>query len=242
MVKYKILSTKKLESLLVKQAKQNDIDITEGEFFFVKIIFSEEKLKNILELASIGKRDIVFTSVNAVHAFNQYMHEGNAYSIINWKIFCLSGKTREAVINAGYLENNIIDVAKDASSLAKKIIDHKIEEIIFFAGNKRRDELPSLLNQAGIKVHEVILYETVEAPKIITGNFDAILFFSPSAVKSFFSVNEIKRNTVCFAVGQTTADCISGFTSNKIITSEFPSQEMMLSSVNSYLQEINCNK
>lgn len=242
MMKYKILSTKKLEPSLIKQAKQNNIDITEQEFISIKTIFSEKVLKQILELAASGKREIIFTSANAVHAFDHYMRAGNAHSIINWKIFCLAGRTKEAVINAGYLENNIVATTKNASSLAKKVIEHKIEEIIFFTGNKRRNELPSLLKEAGIKIHEFVIYETTEVPKIALDDFNAILFFSPSAVKSFFSVNEIKSNTVCFAVGQTTADCISGFTSNKIITSEFPSQEMMLSSVNSYLQEINCNK
>ena len=80
-------------------------------------------------------------------------------------------------------------------------------------------------------VHEIIVYETVETPVTAIENIDGILFFSPSAVNSFFSVNQLNANTVCFAIGNTTAEAIAGFTGNKIITSEYTSQEMMLASL-----------
>jgi uroporphyrinogen-III synthase len=59
-------------------------------------------------------------------------------------------------------------------------------------------------------------------------------------VQSFFSVNHLKKSTVCFAIGKTTAESIADFTGNKIITSESPSQEMMIASVQNYFQNINC--
>jgi uroporphyrinogen-III synthase len=240
-MKYKVLSTKKLEPSLVEQAKQNDIEIIEQEFISVKPIFIEDKQKQIIELAKSGIQNIIFTSSNAMTAFEKYLQAGDTSNLVNWKIFCLSGKTKEAILNSSHLGNsNIIGEAENASALAKKIIEQKIEEVIFFCGDKRIYELPSLLQQAGIKVHEVIVYKTVETPKVAACDIDAILFFSPSAVQSFFSVNQLKKNTVCFAIGQTTADSITDFTGNKIITSEFPSQEMMIASVNFYFQNINC--
>lgn len=239
-MKYKVLSTKKLDPSIIEYAKQNNIDIIEQEFISIKPIFTEDKQKQIIELTKSGIQHIVFTSSNAVTAFEKYLQAGDTFDLVNWKAFCLSGKTKEAILNSSYLGINIIGEAENAPELAKKIIEQKIEEIIFFCGDKRRDELPSLLQQAGTKVHEIIVYKTVETPIVAANDFDAILFFSPSSVKSFFSVNQIKRNTICFAIGQTTADSIADFTDNKIITSEFPSQEMIISSVNFYFQNINC--
>jgi uroporphyrinogen-III synthase len=239
-MKYKVLTTKKLDPSLIEQAKQNGIDIVEQEFISVKPILSHEILNQIIELAKSGLLNIVFTSSNAVTAFENYLHVGDTFYLFDWKIFCLSGKTKESVINSPHIGKNIIDEAQNAFELSKKIIEHKVEEVIFPCGNKRREELPSILKNASVKVHEIVIYETIETPTVTTDDMDAILFFSPSAVKSFFSVNQLKKNTICFAIGETTAKSIADFTDNKITTSEFPSQEIMMSSVNLYFQNINC--
>jgi uroporphyrinogen-III synthase len=237
-MKYKILSTKKLESSLIDQAKKNAIEITEQEFISIQPVFSEEKLKQLRELINSGVQYFVFTSSNAVTVLKTVLQNNNLTN--NGRIFCLSGKTKGTIVGYGFHEKNIIGVAENASALARKIIDQKISEVIFFCGNQRRDELPEILKNTGTKVHEIVVYETIETPTVITDNFDAILFFSPSAVKSFFSVNQLKKDIICFSIGQTTADSIATFTVNKIITSEFPSQEMMVASVQNYFQNINC--
>lgn len=240
MAKHKVLSTKKLEPSLVEQAKENDIEIIEQEFISIKSIRDQAILDKIVSLTNDQIFNIALTSANAVDALNSYMHVGDTYYVFKWKIFCLSGKTKEAVLNARLLEKNIVGEATNARGLAKEIISQGVKEIIFFCGNKRRDELPSILKEAGIKVHEVVIYETVETPEISIADSDAVLFFSPSAVQSFFSVNTLKKDTVCFAIGQTTADSIADFIDNKIIVSEAPSQEMMLASVKFYFQNMNC--
>ena len=240
MAKHKVLSTKKLEPSLITRAKENDIEIIEQEFISVKPIWSEEKFKEILGLAEAGITNIVFTSANAVTAVDSYMHVGDTYYVVDWKIFCLSGRTQQAIINARFLAKDIIATAEYGKDLAQKIIEAGIEEIVFFSGNKRRDELPTILKKAGIKVHEVIVYETVETPAVATNEIDAILFFSPSAVQSFFSVNQLNDNTVCFAIGETTADSVKDFTDNKIIIPESPGQEMMIASINFYFKNKAC--
>ncbi|HVT86512.1 MAG TPA: uroporphyrinogen-III synthase [Chitinophagaceae bacterium] len=238
MMKYKILSTKKLESSLIDRVKQNDMEIIEQEFISIQPVFSQEKIKQLTELINSGVQHFVFTSANAAIVLKPVLQNNKLTN--NCKIFCLAGKTKETIVDSGFPEKNILIIADNASTLAKKIVEEKIKEVIFFCGNQRRDELPEILKNDGIKVHEVIVYETIETPATIMDEFDAILFFSPSAVKSFFSVNQLRKNTICFAIGQTTADCIADFTDNRIITSEFPSQEMMITSVQNYFQNINC--
>src|SRR5258706_1301228 len=177
MANYKILSTKKLLPSLVEEAKQNNIEIDEQEFITVKPIWKEEKLNEIIELAKAGKEYIVFTSSHAVNAVDKYFHESDVFYSTDWKIFCLSGQTKDAVLNASLLKNDIIDAADNAGELAKKILEHNVKEIIFFCGNKRRAELRMILNEAGVIVNEVIVYETIETPVFATDGFDGILFF-----------------------------------------------------------------
>ncbi len=173
---------------------------------------------------------VAFTSANAVETVHHYLQKNNAGQPLNWNVFCISGRTKDAV-SAFIHPASIIATAEYGKDLAQKIIASGVKEIVFFCGNKRREDLPVMLKNAGITVHEIIVYETVETPVTAIENMDGILFFSPSAVNSFFSANQLNANTVCFAIGHTTADAIAGFTGNTIITSEYTSQEMMLASL-----------
>lgn len=238
--KHKVLSTKKLEPSLVEKAKEKGIEIIEQEFILIRPIRNEETFRKITGFAEDKKLIIALTSANAVGVLDSYMHVGDTFYVIDWKIFCLSGKTKEAVLSARLLGKNIIGEATNATALAKQIIQHGVQEIVFFCGNRRRDTLPTILEEAGIIVHEVVVYETLETPQVSTAGIDGILFFSPSAVQSFFSVNQLKKDTVCFAIGLTTADSIADFTDNRIIVSEVPSQEMLLGSVQFYFQNSGC--
>ena len=240
MAKYKVLSTKKLLPILIEKANQNNIQIIEKEFISVQPVITKEKIKEVVDLAKSGKEYIAFTSANAVTPFDKYLHQHDTVHVVGWKIFCLEGKTKEAVLNSLLPKKNIISTAENAKALSQKIIDHGVKEIIFFCGNKRRNDLPDILKDAGITVHEVVVYETVEIPTVAAEGFNGILFFSPSAVNSFFSVNKLNSKTVCFAIGETTGNTIAGFADNKIIIIETPGQEMMMAAVNSYFQKTNC--
>jgi uroporphyrinogen-III synthase len=58
--------------------------------------------------------------------------------------------------------------------------------------------------------------------------YNGILFFSPSAVHSFFKKNKANPDTVFFAIGETTANAISVYTNNKIITGNTPAKGELL--------------
>jgi len=236
MAKHKVLSTKKLEPSLIEQAKQNDIEIIEQEAIKINCTLSNEKWQEVSNLSK--KEYVVFTSSNAVLALKKYLHEYVDSFEIKWKIFSLSGKTKEVLEENAGTFGTIIDTAEDSKNLAEKIVNTKIREVIFFCGNKRREELPGILKKAGVQVYEVIVYETVETPVVATDDMDAILFFSPSAVQSFFSVNQLKNNTVCFAIGQTTANSIASLTNNKIFISKMPNQQVLLQEVINYFKSM----
>ncbi len=131
--------------------------------------------------------------MNAVEAVGKYVAEKN-----NWKIFCIGNTTRKLVKEI-FGEKNIAGTADNASALADSIIESaSIKNIVFFSGNQRRDELPEKLKKNHIKVEEIVVYKTIETPELLTKSYDAILFFSPSAVQSFFSKNTISDSTPNF--------------------------------------------
>lgn len=237
MVKHKVLSTKKLEPSLIELAKENGIEIIEQEFISINPIRNQETYDRIVEFVNDKTQNIVLTSANAVDVLNSYMHFSDTYLVADWNIFCLSGKTKEAVLNALLLRKNIVGEASDATELANKIIAKGVKEIIFFCSNKRREELPATLNKANIKVHEVILYETSEKPVDVDKDFDAVLFFSPSGVQSFFSANELNEDSICFAIGRTTATSVATFTQNSIVKSTTPDPKKMVEELIKYFKQ-----
>ncbi len=196
--KYIILSTKKLQASVVEQAKKNNIEITEHGFISVKPLWSAETRNKIEQWLTSDIQFTVFTSANAAEIAIFYWREIGKYCDKKLSIFCLSGKT-ESLISS--FIGNIIDSADNATELANRIIEKDVKEITFFCGTKRRDELPDILKNTGVIVHEIITYETTATPISAGVSYDGILFFSPSAVDSFFSLNQIDKNVVCFAIG-----------------------------------------
>ena len=242
MAKYKVLSTKKLEPSLVAKAKENNIEIIEQEFIAVRPIVSKGKRDEIMAwLMNSNIHHVAFTSVNAVEAVKNYWHDGTLPTIPNFNVFCISGRTKSAL--QSLISPEMITATADyGKELAREIIEHGVKEIVFFCGNRRRDELPALLSDAGIKVHEVVVYETTEIPAAITDEVCGILFFSPSAVQSFFSANQPKKDVVCFAVGTTTAAALQDCTDNRVVVSEATSQDSMLAAVRFYFENSNCQE
>jgi uroporphyrinogen-III synthase len=234
MKKYKVLSTKKLDPSLIEQANENDIEIIEQEMISVTPVVSEDTMKQVLYWADQTGVHAVFTSVNAVNAVQNYLQQVNV-SKLAWKVFCISGRTK-AALQTLVDEEQIVATAAYGNDLAERIIEQQVKEVVFFCGNKRRQELPSMLQSAGVIVNEIMVYETSLTPSVVENDFDAILFFSPTAVESFFSANVPKENTVCFAIGTTTSGSLAEFTSNKIEVSEDTSQESMLASVLSHFK------
>lgn len=223
--KIHILSTRPAGGALISEAAQNDIIIDEISFINTQEIISDKIEKKIKELL-YQNITAVFTSMNAVDAVGKYISAKTS-----WKIFCTGNTTKKSVQKI-FGEENISGTADSAIYLAEKIIDNSsIKKIVFFCGDQRRDELPDKLKENGIEVEELVVYKTIETPKILTKQYDGILFFSPSAVKSFFSKNFITQNMQVFAIGTTTANAIKLFTHQPVIIAEIPGKENLINLV-----------
>lgn len=230
--KLKILSTKKLNQEAIDKASLNDIEIDELPFITTEPI-KDGKLKSTLRGFLQQNITAVFTSKNAALAFDQIVNIE-----LPWKIFCLGQATKKVAVKIFGAERiaGEADNAEDLSNIILK--DEEIKKVHFFCGNQRRDELPNKLKEEGREVEEVIVYETIETPqKMSRKQYDGILFFSPSAVKSYFSLNNLNEEIQVFAVGKTTGDSILQDGKREIIISEKPGQENLIDAVIAHFSE-----
>ena len=224
--KLKILSTKKLQQETIDKASLNDIEIDELPFITTEPINSDE-LKT--QLKSFLQQNItaVFTSKNAVKAFEQIVNRE-----VPWKIFCIGQSTKKSVIKV-FGEEKISGIANNAEELGDIILqDEEIRKIVFFCGKQKREELPNKLKAERKEVEEIVVYVTQETPqKISRKHYEGILFFSPSAVNSYFSLNKINEEIQIFAIGNTTAEAIRKQTNKEVNVAEIPTEENMITQI-----------
>jgi uroporphyrinogen-III synthase len=184
---------------------------------------------------------LVFTSAHAVEILEtHYLHQPDTYYVPGlWNICCLEAGTLDAVKKA-LPQCTIKATAANATALANAITAlGDVREVYFICGKQRRDELPAILQQHHITVHELVVYENAATPaKMDAAAYDGVFFFSPSAVQSFFSVNTLPAATVCFAIGDTTAAALRTVTNNKIIISGSPSAYALLDAATAYFNKL----
>jgi uroporphyrinogen-III synthase len=229
---FNLLITKKISSSLAEDTIRKGMGLMEKEFISIREINSEELRKQVIQATSEDLA-VVFTSRNAVHVVSSMTDKFAG----NWRIFCVNGITKDAITKV-FGASAVEGTAPDAVSLAEVISNNKnINKVVFFCGNKRRDELPRLLRENKIEVKEIVVYETALSPEKVNDKFDGVCFFSPSAAESFFSLNSLDKKTVCFSIGETTTSALKEYTENTIITCDAPSEESMMQTVWSYINK-----
>ena len=218
-----ILCTRPLESSQLLLAKTKAIDIDCVSFIETHPIKTKELTKEIKELLT-KESTVVFTSMNAVEAVAVYLQKDKP----DWNVYCI-GITTNKLVKKYFGEKTIIGTATNAAELAGLIVkERNANKLSFFCGDQRRDELPNILRNRGIRVNEVIVYQTESVLHTIDKTYDGILFFSPSAVISFFQTNSILESTRLFAIGYTTAKELKKFTNNETIVSDIPGKENLV--------------
>ncbi len=227
--KITILSTRPLHEMLVDEAKEQSVYIDTISFIETEPIQNIEVQQEI-ELALLESATVVFTSMNAVEAVAAYMIDEQP----DWAIYCMGNTTKE-LVKKYFGDNAIAGTASDANELADTIIeDGNTNQVIFFCGNQRRNELPDRLQANDIEVNEIEVYHTIPVAHKINKPYNGILFFSPSAVESFFSKNKVNEQTIFFAIGNTTAAAIKKHSTNPVIISDEPGKENLVEKAINY--------
>jgi len=148
-------------------------------------------------------------------------------------IYCVGRRTKKLIESKiGTVKHFEQSALKLAEYLVEEIPNNK--EITFFCGDKRRDDLPDLLTQNNKTLIEIEAYTTQQSPLKLTDNFAAVLFFSPSAIKSYLSVkNTTDVRAIC--IGDTTAKEAKLYF-KEVKTAKMPTVENVIRLVNNILK------
>lgn len=213
-----ILFTKKINEQMISENVGNHFS-----YDFVEVI----QIKFLkIEAFDLDNKSIIFTSLNAVRSFFQ-----NQFKIENNNIYCVGEKS------ANFLKSKEFSVSrteKNADDLANFIIENsKNEKFVHFAGDLSLDILNEKLKFNGISYQKEILYTTELLNPKIEENYDALVFFSPSGVRSFAQRNSLE-NKVLFSIGKTTEKELQKFTKQKIFTSSENNLQDLLKLIKSH--------
>ena len=172
-------------------------------------------------------KHVIITSQNAVESLlDSFMASELQFE----HIYCVGRRTKRLIekhiSKVTHVENSAGKLANYLTGVLKN------EEVTYFCGSKRRDELPQILSDHGIDLKEVVAYQTLLSPNTLEKKYDGILFFSPSGIESFISKNSIE-NEVAFCIGGTTAkEAQKHF--KTVVEAKLPSVESVVNSVNAY--------
>ncbi len=219
MPEIKILSTKKLTEF--ERSFLSDFHLIEEDFIQIELLSFD--IDPIINRATL----LLFTSKNAVLSVLQ---NKDLEAIKDINCICVGEKTKELLEQHGFA---VLDFTHYADELTQVIAEkYSQSNFVFFCGNLRREVLPDFFKENKIEFHEIQVYNNKLISQKINEQMDAILFFSPSGVYSFSEKNTIK-NQVCFCIGTTTADALSDYT-KQIILSEKPIITSVLEKVVTY--------
>ncbi len=215
----RIVSTKKLSERQKQQLLSADFSVFDEDFIHIRN-------KNF-EFETINDY-LIFTSQNAVESV---LRNKKLAEIKSRKCFCVGEKTKVL------LEENDFEVVADsdyAAELASLICNqYSKNSFTFFCGNIRRDFLPDALRLVQITLDEIEVYETILTTHKISFIPNAILFFSPSGVKSYLQENKIE-NENCFCIGNTTAEALKYVTPNRIIANQPTVESVIMKCIENY--------
>jgi len=174
--------------------------------------------------------NVIITSQNGVEAL---LENFSPMELNFTNIYCVGKRTKRLIEKK---IGKVAHIENSAEKLANYLVDTIEEkEATFFCGNKRRDELPTILEENGIKVNEVECYQTQLTPRKIDGKHNGILFYSPTGIESYLKDNKIS-DSVAFCIGETTATEARKHFKN-VIVSSLPTVESVIKSVNEHFQE-----
>jgi uroporphyrinogen-III synthase len=216
-----ILSTKTLSSEQRQIFLDADFDILEQDFIEIE--------NTVFELNKINET-LIFSSQNAVLSL---IEQNGWEKLKNKTAFCVGIKTKELLEQNGFKVDVYMDYASELAEIITLIYNK--ENFTFFSGNLRKETLPKALKNANITFNEIEVYKTKLAPFKISAEekFEAILFFSPSAVESYLTNNKIK-NEICFCIGQTTAKTLENNKIKNIVIAENPTIDDVIAEVIEY--------
>ncbi len=208
--------SEKLGTVTLSISTPLNINSVEVSFDFVEVIHTE-----ILKTKPFGLKNnsLIFTSVNGVKSFfdNGFKPNENFAEPKNYnKIYVVGSQTKKELRKHNF---GTFKLCKNASELSQSIVENSVnEKFLHFCGDIALDVLDEKLPLQNISYKKIPVYRTNLLYPKIDEKYQAIVFFSPSGVRSFAKFNSLD-NMKIFSIGKTTTSELEKLTDNTIITS-----------------------
>lgn len=201
--KKRILFTKRLDNSFVERILGSDFEVD-----FLKCIETENlEIKDI----TIEDESLVFSSKNAVSSFLK-----NNFILKENKIYCVGESSGNLLKEAGM---KVIFIAKNSEELLEYIKKNtRNEKLMHFCGNLVLETLENGCKELGIFYRKIFSYQTKLFYPKVEKEYDYIVFFSPSGVRSFMKENK-NRGKIFFSIGEITTQELYQY-KKKVVTSQ----------------------
>ena len=223
-------------------AKKLNLKIDFRSFIHVEGIPAKDFRKE--KISPLDFTAVIFTSRNAIDHYFRICEEMKIEVPADMKYFCIT----EAV--ALYMQKYVqyrkrkISIGKQTTAdLIELLKKHKTEKFFYPCTDVYTDSIPVFLKENGYDFSAAVIYKTVcsDLSDLAEVNYDMIVFFSPSGIKSLFkNFPDFKQNNTRLATfGPTTAKAVldAGLTINiQAPTPAFPSLTM---AIEDYVKRMN---
>ncbi len=177
-------------------------------------------------LADLAEYDVLLlTSANAArHLAARAEERGCDLAVLHAEVVCVGPATAAAALEAGFPVHQVPVSRFDAEAMLDGIrreLSPAGKRFLLPRAAKSREVLPSGLREIGARVDAVSVYRTVPADvdwarlgeRLAQGEFDALTFASPSAVRHFFggidaAAREAAGRCILAVIGPVTGDAL----------------------------------
>lgn len=192
-------------------AKKHKLKIDFRSFIHIEPISPQEFRKHRIHIPDY--KSVIFTSKNAVDHFFKMAAEMRVAVPEDTKYFCVSESTayylQKYII---YRKRKVFHGKQSINDLVDVIKKYKDEKFLWPCTNIHKQEIPDCMKANGIRLTEAVIYKTVcsDLSDLAKVNYDLLVFFSPSCVKSLFkNFPKFKQNsTKIAAFGPSTAQAV----------------------------------
>jgi len=187
---------------------------------------------------------VIFNSRTSIDHFFRLAQEMRVAIPDSMKYFCISEATafylQKYIV---YRKRKIFYANGSLTDLMDSMKKHKSERYLLPLSDIHSQEIPKMLDNVGIKYTSAVFYRTVSSDlsDLKEVNYDIIVFFSPSGIKSLFqNFPDFRQNdTKIASFGSSTAQAVreAGLTVDiEAPTPEAPSMTMALEQ---YIKSVN---
>jgi len=208
----------KLSAVTRQWLQKQHVQYIEQPFF--RIEYKKPKL-SFFETMTNTRKQWVITSVYAAHWLARFQSQVGLTA--SDRLYCWSEKQAE-ILKALNLPINISSYSSITELAENVISQNQSDSVLFLHGDKLHSEINSVFSSFSIQYSEIEVYKNTPVEKIVSGMFDAYLFFSPSGIDNFkASGNFTDPRSLILANENSTARAAWRVFTNKVYLS--PEQE-----------------